>query len=33
MNSNSWQSIFDKYHIDKHNFNKEPFYINDKRSY
>lgn len=30
MNSNSWQSIFDKYHIDKHNFNKEPFYINAK---
>ncbi len=27
MNSNSWKSIFDKYNIHKHNFNKEPFLI------
>lgn len=27
MNSNSWNVIFDKYNIHKHNFNKEPFLI------
>lgn len=27
MNSNSWQSIFDKYEIQSHNFDNEPFMI------
>ncbi|MDR0829544.1 MAG: hypothetical protein LBN95_05470 [Prevotellaceae bacterium] len=27
MNSNSWKSIFDKYEIQKHNFENEPFII------
>jgi len=27
MNSNSWKSIFDKYSIHRHNFNKKPFLI------
>lgn len=27
MKNNSWKAIFDKYNINKHDFNKEPFYI------
>ncbi|MDR0927997.1 MAG: hypothetical protein LBO69_09595, partial [Ignavibacteria bacterium] len=27
MNSNSWQAIFDKYNIAKHNFKEKPFVI------
>ncbi|MDR1023587.1 MAG: hypothetical protein LBL94_10015 [Prevotellaceae bacterium] len=27
MNTNSWQAIFDKYKINKHNFDKNPFII------
>ncbi|WP_297206588.1 hypothetical protein [uncultured Brachyspira sp.] len=30
MSSNSWKAIFDKYNINNHNFDKEPFYINAK---
>jgi histidine ammonia-lyase len=27
MNNNSWQTIFDKYQIQHHNFDNEPFII------
>ncbi|MCK4407263.1 MAG: hypothetical protein KAV44_06280 [Bacteroidales bacterium] len=27
MNNNSWKAIFDKYKIQRHNFNKEPYII------